>query len=100
MKKNGFRVLFDTRKSDWVYKKGNSYHQLQDIENIGLLDYCYDEDIFEKTEEQQFEILKSNLISMGFELEFEEGVDKLRTLYHKEYKFSKNQNAKYGYLYS
>ena len=98
LKTNGFNVVFDTKKTDWIYKKGNSYHQLQDIQDIGLIDYYYDEDIFDKTEEEQSVILKNNLLAMGFELEYEEGVDKLRTLYNKEFKFSKNQNGKYEYL--
>ena len=28
---NGFEVIIDTEKTDWVYKKGRCWHQLQEI---------------------------------------------------------------------
>lgn len=93
---NGFKQVFDTCKTDFVYLKGKSAHQLQDIEGIGLLDYFYDEDIFSKTPKEQFEFLKSEMLRLGFELEYEEGVDKLRTLLSKKLCFSKNQNGDYN----
>ena len=94
---NGFKIIFDTQKSDTVFYKGKCWHQLQNIKDIGLLDYVYDEELFNKnySEKEQFDILKSQMISLGFELEFELGIDKLRTLYFKELKFSINQNGKY-----
>ena len=97
LKAAGFVEVIDTRKTDWIYRKGTEWHQLQDIKHVGLLDYCYDESIFGLSEDEQLDILKQKLINLGFELEHEEGVDKLRTLIHKEYKFSKNQNGKYEY---
>jgi len=97
LKNAGFVEVIDTKKTDWIYTKGTQCHQLQDIKHIGLLDYHYDEGIFNLPEEEQFDILKQNLVDLGLELEHEEGVDKLRTLVHKEYKFSKNQNGKYEY---
>ena len=57
--KNGFDVIIDTEKTDWVYKKGRCWHQLQEIKNIGLVDYVYNEEIFDKgyTEVEQFDLL-------------------------------------------
>ena len=96
LKANGFKKVFDTFKTDYIYKKGNSYHQLQKINYIGLLDYYYDEDIFQKSQKEQFDILKQNMLNLGFELEYEEGVDKLRSLLSEKYCFSKNQNGNYN----
>ena len=95
--KSGFKVVFDTQKSDWIYKKGECYHQLQDIKYIGLLDYVYDEEIFDKSEDEQFQILSEHMRDLGLNLEYELGVDKLRSLYCGELKFSKNQNGAYNY---
>ena len=99
MFKEGYDVVFDTEKTDWIYKKGKCYHQLQEIKDIGLIDYVYNEEIFGLglNENQQFEILKKQMIDLGFHLEYELGVDKLRSLYSKELKFSKNQIGKYNY---
>ena len=96
LKENGFKKVFDTFKTDYIYKKGNSYHQLQKIDHIGLLDYFYDEDIFEYRPEWQFTLLSNGMKNLGFELEYEEGVDKLRTLLSKKLCFSKNQNGDYN----
>lgn len=95
----GFDVVFDTEKTDWIYKKGNCYHQLQDIQEIGLVDYVYNEEIFGKgyNEDKQFEMLKNQMKDLGFHLEYELGIDKLRSLYYKELKFSKNQAGFYKY---
>ena len=58
--KEGFDVVFDTEKTDWIYKKGNCYHQLQEIKDIGLVDYVYNKEIFGLglSEDEQFQILK------------------------------------------
>ena len=40
---NDFDVVIDTEKTDWVYKKGRCWHQLQEINGIGLVDYVYNE---------------------------------------------------------
>ena len=95
---NGYAKIFDTSKTDYVYKKGNAYHQLQDIEGIGLLDYFYDEDIKDKSEDEQFETLKQRILDEGLELEYEYGVDKLRTLLAQKLCFSKNQNGNYNLI--
>lgn len=59
---NGFEVIIDTEKTDWVYKKGRCWHQLQEIKNIGLMDYVYNEEIFDKgySEQQQFDLLTTH----------------------------------------
>ena len=95
--KNGFFIVFDTKKSDCVFNKNKCWHQLQNVKDIGLIDYVYDEELFNKnyTEIEQFYILKNQMLELGFELEYEFGIDKLRTLFFKELKFSINQNGKY-----
>ena len=95
MKKSGFKIVFDTFKTDCIYKKGNAYHQLQNIDKIGLLDYFYNEDIFNKSQKEQFETLTQEMLNLGFSLEYEEGVDKLRSLLLGKLCFSKNQNGDY-----
>lgn len=96
LKQNGFFKVFDTFKTDYVYKKDNSYHQLQNIKKIGLLDYFYNEDIFSLSPLNQYKTLKQEMLNMGFELEYEDGVDKLRSLLAKKLCFSKNQNGDYN----
>lgn len=96
---NGFEVIIDTEKTDWVYKKGRCWHQLQEIKNIGLVDYVYNEEIFDKgyTEEEQFDLLHTQMTDLGFHLEYDLGIDKLRTLLSGEIQFSTNQIVKYNY---
>ncbi len=96
---SGFEVVFDTEKSDWIYKRGRCWHQLQDIKGIGLVDYVYNEEIFDKgyTEKEQFEMLRQQVKNLGLTLEYDLGIDKLRTLYYGEIKFSTNQIGKYNY---
>lgn len=97
--KQGYSVVFDTIKTDWIYKKGDCWHQLQDIKHIGLVDYVYNEELFNKglSEQQQFDCLKQHMKQLGLELEYEYGIDKLRTLYTQELQFSINQNGLYEY---
>lgn len=94
----GFEIIFDTEKTDWIYTKGNYWHQLQDIKDIGLLDYVYTREFpADITEEEMFESVKKHVLDLGLNLEFELGVDKLRSLYYKELKFSRNQIGLYNY---
>ena len=96
---NGFEVIIDTEKTDWVYKKGRCWHQLQEIKNIGLVDYVYNEEIFDKgySEQQQFDLLHTQMTDLGFHLEYDLGIDKLRTLLTGQIQFSTNQIGKYNY---
>ena len=96
---NGFEVIIDTEKTDWVYKKGRCWHQLQEIKNIGLVDYVYNEEIFDKgySEHQQFDLLHHQMTDLGFHLEYDLGIDKLRTLLTGQIQFSTNQIGKYDY---
>ena len=96
---NGFEVIIDTEKTDWVYKKGRCWHQLQEIKNIGLVDYVYNEEIFDKgySEQQQFDLLHHQMTDLGFHLEYDLGIDKLRTLLTGQIQFSTNQIGKYDY---
>ena len=95
----GFEVIIDTEKTDWVYKKGRCWHQLQEIKNIGLVDYVYNEEIFDKgySEEEQFDLLHQQMTDLGFHLEYDLGIDKLRTLLSGQIQFSTNQIGKYNY---
>lgn len=97
--KAGFDVIIDTEKTDWIYQKDNCWHQLQEIKDIGLVDYVYDKDLCHKglNEDEQFEVLKKQMSDLGLHLEYELGIDKLRSLYYHELKFSKNQIGKYNY---
>lgn len=97
--KNGFDVIIDTEKTDWVYKKGRCWHQLQEIKNIGLVDYVYNEEIFDKgySEKAQFDLLHTQMTDLGFHLEYDLGIDKLRTLLTGQMQFSTNQIGKYNY---
>ena len=96
---NGFDVIIDTEKTDWVYKKGKCWHQLQEIKDIGLVDYVYNEEIFDKgyTEEEQFDLLHKQMTNLGFHLEYDLGIDKLRSLISGQIQFSTNQIGKYNY---
>ncbi len=89
----GFKIVFDTYKTDWAYYKGRKGCQLQEIKDIGLLNYVYDQDLAGLPLDKQFEILKKNLLDMGFTLEHDLGIDKLSSLYYGELKFSKGQEC-------
>ena len=97
--KNGFDVIIDTEKTDWVYKKGRCWHQLQEIKDIGLVDYVYNEEIFDKgySEKEQFDLLHTQMTDLGFQLEYDIGIDKLRTLLTGPIQCSTNQIGKYNY---
>lgn len=96
---NGFDVVIDTEKTDWVYKKGRCWHQLQEINGIGLVDYVYNEEIFDNglTEQEQFDLLHQQMTDLGFHFEYDLGIDKLRTLLSGTIQFSTNQIGKYNY---
>lgn len=96
---NGFDVVIDTEKTDWVYKKGRCWHQLQEINGIGLVDYVYNEEIFDNglTEQEQFDLLHQQMTDLGIHLEYDLGIDKLRTLLSGTIQFSTNQIGKYNY---
>ena len=96
LNQNGFKKVFDTFKTDFIYKKDKTYHQLQKINYIGLLDYVYCEDLFQHKPKWQFTLLSNGMKNLGFELEYEEGVDKLRSLLAQKLCFSKNQNGDYN----
>ena len=72
---------------------------MQEIKDIGLVDYVYDRDLTNSglSEDEQFEVLKQQMYDLGFHLEYELGIDKLRSLYGKQLQFSKNQIGKYNY---
>ena len=63
-----------------------------------MLDYYYDESIADQPEDVQFNHLYQEMLRLGFKLEHNEGVDKLRTLLSKKLCFSKNQNGNYNLM--
>lgn len=93
---NGYKKVFDTFKIDYQYSIGDmkSRIQLQDIKDVGLLLYYDNPDYYEMSLEEQRNKLIDELNSYGFNFKYSDlGLDKLRTLYYHEEKFSKNQNG-------
>ena len=96
LKENGYLKVFDTKKKDHhYYKEGmNTKVQLQEIDDIGLLVYLDNSNYYELPLEEQRNKLIDELNSYGFDFKYTDlGLDKLRTLYYKEEKYSKNQNG-------
>ena len=94
--KNGYIKVFDTIKTDFQYgnEKMKSRIQLQDIKDIGLLVYYDNPDYYDYDEEKQKVLLLEELNGYGFEFKKSDlGLDKLRTLYYGEKKYSSNQNG-------
>lgn len=92
----GYRKVFDTIKYDhhW-YKDGMTTRvQMQEIKDVGLLVYLDNEAYYEMDFEEQRKKLIDELNSYGFSFKYDDlGLDKLRTLYYREEKYSDNQNA-------
>ena len=96
LKENGYLKVFDTKKKDHhYYKEGmNTKVQLQEIDDIGLLVYLDNSNYYELPLEEQRNKLIDELNSYGFDFKYTDlGLDKLRTLYYQEKKYSKNQNG-------
>ena len=96
LKQNGYLKIFDTKKKDHhYYKEGmNTKVQLQEIDDIGLLVYLDNSNYYELPLEEQRNKLIDDLNSYGFNFKYTDlGLDKLRTLYYHEEKYSKNQNS-------
>lgn len=92
----GYHKVFDTIKFDFQYAKAGKqgYIQLQDIQDIGLVIYYDDPDLYELDDEEQRLGLIQELIDCGFDVSEETlGIDKLRTLYYGKKLYSKNQNS-------
>jgi hypothetical protein len=96
LKEEGYFKVFDTKKKDHhYYKEGmNTKVQLQEINDIGLLVYLDNSNYYELPLDEQRNKLIDELNSYGFKFKYIDlGLDKLRTLYYKEEKYSKNQNG-------
>lgn len=96
LKENGFFKVFDTKKKDHHYCKVgmNTKVQLQEIDDIGLLVYLDNSNYYELSLDEQRNKLIDDLNSYGFNFKYSDlGLDKLRTLYYKEERYSKNQNG-------
>ena len=96
LNKHGYRKVFDTIKYDhhW-YKDGMTTRvQMQETKDVGLLVYLDNEAYYELDFEEQRKKLIDELNIYGFEFSYDDlGLDKLRTIYYREEKYSKNQNA-------
>lgn len=94
--KLGYKKIFDTIKFDhhW-YKDGMTTKvQLQEIKDVGLLVYFDNKEYYNYDLFEQRKRLIDELNSYGFEFSYDDlGLDKLRTLYYREEKFSENQNS-------
>lgn len=91
-----FKKIFDTKKTDYQYSIGDmkSRIQLQEIENIGLLLYYDNPDLYELLLKEQRIKLIDELNTYGFSFKYNDlGLDKLRTLYYKKEMYSENQNS-------
>lgn len=94
--KNNIIRVFDTHKFDYQYMIGNmkSRIQIQQIDDIGLVLYYDNPDYYDLNLEKQREAIIRELNIYGFYFKFDQlGIDKLRSLYYKESRFSSNQNA-------
>lgn len=92
----GYKKVFDTFKKDHHYISDliDGTIQLQEIDNIGLLVYYDNPKYYYLTLEEQRRKLIDDLNLVGFNFKYTDlGLDKLRTLYYKEEKYSNNQNA-------
>ncbi len=95
-KKYYWKKVFDTKKIDYQYSKGDmkSRIQLQEIENVGLVLYYDNPDYYGLEVGEQRNKLIDELNSYGFDFNYNDlGIDKLRTLYFGKECYSKNQNG-------
>ena len=98
LKQNGYTKVIDTMKIDYHYWKDGmkSRVQLQETEKLGLILYYDNPDYYGNDLVEQRKLLIDELNSYGFNINYEqEGIDKLRTLYNQEEKYSLNQNTTY-----
>lgn len=95
-KKYYWKRVFDTKKIDYQYSKGDmkSRIQLQEIEDIGLVLYYDNPDYYDLEFDEQRIKLIDELNLYGFNFKYNDlGIDKLRTLYFGKECYSKNQNG-------
>lgn len=96
LNKYGYRKVFDTIKFDhqW-YKDGMTTRvQMQETKDAGLIVYLDNEAYYELGLKEQRHKLIDELNNYGFNFKYDDlGLDKLRTLYYREEKYSDNQNA-------
>lgn len=92
----GYKKIFDTFKNDHHYTSEiiEGTIQLQEIDNVGLLIYYDNSRYYDLTFENQRRKLIDDLNLAGFNFRYTDlGLDKLRTLYYGQEKYSNNQNA-------
>ena len=67
--------------------------QLQETKDVGLLVFLDNKAYYKYELEEQRKKLIDELNSYGFSFKYDDlGLDKLRTLYYRKEKYSKNQN--------
>ena len=74
-------MVLETSKLDYQYINGL---QLQDVEGIGLLVYYFNPKYFFESTSKQEELLKKELIEMGFTFKRFEQFDRLKELINKK----------------
>ena len=92
----GYKKVIDTKKVDHHFHKDgmSSRIQLQDIDDIGLVLYYDNCNYYHLPLEEQRNKLIDELNSYGLDIKpGTPGIDKLRTLIHKENMYSDNQNS-------
>lgn len=92
----GYKKIFDTLKKDHHYTSEliDGTIQLQEIDRIGLLIYYDNSKYYDLMFEKQRRKLIDDLNLAGFNFQYTDlGLDKLRTLYYGEEKYSNNQNG-------
>lgn len=85
-----------THKIDYQIQLNNmkSVLQFQLIDNIGLVLYYDNPDYYDLPEKEQRDKIIVELNSYGLDIDKDQlGIDKLRTLFYKENKYSLNQNS-------
>jgi len=92
---DGFKLKYTMHKTDIHYKHSiiNGDIQFQEVDGFGLMIFYYNPDYFNLDEETQRRKLIDDLRVFGFDFNYESlGVDRLRSLYYGELKYSLNQN--------
>jgi hypothetical protein len=92
---DGFKLKFTMHKTDIHYRHNtiNGDIQFQEVDGFGLMLFYYNPDYFNLDEETQRNKLIDDLNKFGFDFNYDSiGVDRLRSLYFGELKYSSNQN--------
>lgn len=92
----GYKLKFIMHKTDIHYrhKNINGDIQFQEVDGFGLMLFYYNPDYYNYDETTQRKMLIDDLNTFGFNFKYDDlGVDRLRSLYFNELKYSSNQNT-------